>query len=77
MEVTYFRLKDFESYLKKNKFFEYKSHKIAQRLRDINGSSVVLKIKGRAVRVWKIPAFASADVELRTPAFGAREEAPF
>ena len=76
-EVTYFRLKDFESYLKKNKFFEYKSHKIAQRLRDINGDSMVLKIKGRSVRVWKIPAFESADVELKTPSFGNKEEAPF
>ncbi len=76
-EVTYFRLKDFESYLKKNKFFEYKSHKIAQRLRDINGESMVLKIKGRSVRVWKIPAFESADVEIKSPAFGNQEEAPF
>ena len=75
-EVTYFRLKDFESYLKKNKFFEYKSHKIAQRLRDINGDSMVLKIKGRSVRVWKIPAFESADVDLKTPSFN-QEEAPF
>jgi hypothetical protein len=76
-EVTYFRLKDFESYLKKNKFFEYKSHKIAQRLRDINGESMVLKIKGRSVRVWKIPAFESADVEIKSPAFCNQEEAPF
>ena len=75
-EVTYFRLKDFESYLKKNKFFEYKSHRIAQRLRDINGNSVVLKIKGRAVRVWKIPAFDSTDVDLKTPSF-SQGEAPF
>jgi hypothetical protein len=75
-EVTYFRLKDFENYLKKNKFFEYKSHRIAQRLRDINGDSIVLKIKGRAVRVWKIPAFESAEVDLKTPSFG-QEEAPF
>ena len=32
---TFFRLKDFEAHLRKNKFFEYKSHKIAQRLRDV------------------------------------------
>ena len=75
--ATFFRLKDFEAYLKKNKFFEYKSHKIAQRLRDINGDSVVLKIKGRAVRVWKIPSFDSADVNLKAPAFGSRQETPF
>jgi hypothetical protein len=76
-QVTYFRLKDFEAFLKKNKFFELKSHKIAQRLRDINGESMLLKIKGRPVRVWKIPAFDSGDVELATPMFAAKGEAPF
>ncbi len=75
--VTYFRLKDFESFLRKNKFSEYKAYKIAQRLRDINGQSVVLKIKGQSVRVWKIPAFARSDVDLKRPAFGSREESPF
>jgi hypothetical protein len=65
--ITYFRLKDFENFLKKNKFFEYKSHRIAQRLRDINGSSVVLKIKGRAVRVWQIPAFDTSDIDITHP----------
>jgi len=58
---TYFRLKDFESYLKKNKFFEFKSHKIAQRLRDLNGRAVSIKIKGKAVRVWWVPSFDAAD----------------
>lgn len=74
---TFFRLKDFEAFLRKNKFFEYKSHKIAQRLRDINGESTVLKIKGRSVRVWEIPAFDAADIELSTPKFGNAQEAPF
>ena len=53
--LTYFRLRDFENFLKKNKFFEYKSHKIAQRLRDINGSSTVMKISNRSVRVGQYP----------------------
>jgi len=75
--ITYFRLKDFEAFLRKNKFFEYKSHKIAQRLRDINGESIVLKIKGRAVRVWQIPAFEGVDVDLDPPKFRTLEEAPF
>jgi hypothetical protein len=74
--ITFFRLKDFEAFLRKNKFFEYKSHKIAQRLRDINGDSTVLKIKGRAVRVWQIPSFESADVDLKTPKFKGKES-PF
>ena len=76
-QKTYFRLKDFEAFLKKNKFFELKSHKIAQRLRDIHGESVLLRIKGRIVRVWKIPAFESGDIELATPIFAAKNEAPF
>ena len=75
--VTYFRLKDFEAHLKKNRFFELKSHKVAQRLRDINGQSVVLKIKGRSVRVWKIPAFEAAFVDVRTPEFGDEKKVPF
>ena len=75
--ITFFRLKDFEAFLRKNKFFEYKSHKIAQRLRDINGESIVLKIKGRAVRVWQIPAFDSVEVDLDPPQFGNQGEAPF
>ena len=74
---TFFRLKDFEAFLRKNKFFEYKSHKIAQRLRDINGESTVLKIKGRAVRVWQIPAYEIADVEFNAPKFANGKEAPF
>ena len=75
--LTYFRLRDFENFLKKNKFFEYKSHKIAQRLRDINGSSTVLKIQNRSVRCWAIPAFENADMELNPPNMGKKEETPF
>jgi hypothetical protein len=75
--ITYFRLKDLENFLKKNKFFEYKSHRIAQRLRDINGSSVVLKIKGRAVRVWQIHSFNTSDIDIDPPKFGNQHEAPF
>jgi len=75
--VTYFRLKDFEAFLKRNKFFEYKPYKIAQRLRDLGGESTLLKIKGRPVRVWKIPAYESVELDIKTPDFGREEEAPF
>ena len=71
--LTFFRLKDFEAHLRKNKFFEYKSHKIAQRLRDINGESTVLKIKGRAVRVWAIPFFNADSLELKSTKFNSGE----
>ena len=75
--LTYFRLRDFEGHLKKNKFFEYKAHRIAQRLRDINGESTVMKIKGRSVRVWAIPSFEKIEVEIETPKFKDDEEVPF
>ena len=78
--TTLFRLKDFEGFLKRNKFFEYKTHKIAQRLRDMGGQSRLLRVKGRPVRVWEVPAFDSVDVEINTPTFGNGSdsgEAPF
>lgn len=75
--LTYFRLKDFEAHLRKNKFFEYKTHKIAQRLRDRNGESTVIKIKGKSVRVWMIQSFNSIEISLDTPDFGQNRESPF
>ncbi len=72
--LTYFRLKDFENFLKRQRFFEFKTHKIAQRLRDINGESTVLRIKGRVVRVWAIPAYDAAITDIGTPNFGHNEE---
>ena len=74
---TMFRIKDFEAYLKRNKFFEYKLHKIAQRLRDMGAQSRLMRIKGRPVRVWEIPAFDNADIDINTPSFGSGEGAPF
>ena len=75
--TTLFRLKDFEAYLKRNKFFEYKTHKIAQRLRDLGGQSRALRIKGRLVRVWEVSAFDETDIDIKTPSFGSGEGAPF
>ena len=72
-KMTYFRLKDFDAHLKRNKFFEYKSHKIAQRLRDKGGESLQIRIKGRPARVWKIPSFDAVEVELSAPEFGSKE----
>jgi hypothetical protein len=74
--LTYFRLRDFENFLKRNRFFDFKTHKIAQRLRDINGEAQVLRIKGRLVRVWVIPAFDKTVTDLDPPDF-SDSEAPF
>ena len=53
--------------------FEYKSHRIAQRLRDINGDSTTIRIKGRVVRVWSVPAFDNADVDITLKDFDTTE----
>ena len=76
--LTYLRLKDFEAFLKRNKFFEYKTHKIAQRLRDLGGQSRNLRIKNRQIRVWEVPAFDEEETEINAPSFGnGTGEAPF
>lgn len=74
---TFFRLKDLESYLKRNKFFEYKSNKIAQRLRDIDGQPEQLKIKGRSVRCWSIPAYQKIEEEFASRFDDNEEDIPF
>lgn len=73
---TYFRLADFESYLKKQRFTDIRSHKLAQRLRDRNGESAVMKIRDRTVRVWSIPAFNAVETEIPAPDF-TRKTDPF
>jgi hypothetical protein len=74
---TYFRLRDFENYLKRNRFFDFKTHKIAQRLRDINGENCPLRLKGRVVRVWKIPSFLATDTDVPIPNFTEDNDVPF
>ena len=66
-QETFFRLRDLESYLQRNKFFEYKRNKLAQRLRDIGGQSSKLRIQDSTVNVYKIPAFVSGKVDVGTP----------
>jgi len=76
--TIHFRLKDFESFLRKNRFTEFRTHKIAQRLRDINGESALLKIKGKPVRVWKIPMDDVTQSRVLAPRFTEqRQDAPF
>ena len=53
--------KNYVMTVKDIKFFEYKSHKIAQRLREIDGKAEQFRIKGRTVRCWSVPAFAKIE----------------
>ena len=74
---TYFRLKDFEAFLKRSKFFEYRSNKIAQRLREIDGAAEQFRIKGRTVRCWSVPAFAKIEDGFETRFNDSDEDIPF
>jgi hypothetical protein len=55
--LTYFRLKDLEAYLVRNKAVDFTSVKIAQRLRELGGEPLPVLLKKRTTRVWRIPAF--------------------
>jgi len=73
---TYFRLKDLEAFLKRQRFTDYRSNKIAQRLRDIDGLSEQLSINGRPIRCWSIPAFEPIEDEFKSK-FDSDEDIPF
>jgi hypothetical protein len=75
--AVHFRLKDFESFLRKNRFSEFKTHKVAQRLRDINGESTVLKIKGKPTRVWRVPVQDIPHDQVESKSFETRATDPF
>ena len=75
--TTFFRLVDLENHLVKSNFKNYKTHQIAQRLRDINGQATQINIKGKTVRVWAIPLFNQVSPEIEPPDFGNQEEVPF
>ena len=65
--VVYFRMKDLEVHLKRNSFTGLSAPKISQRLRDMGAESDVLKLKGRATRVWRMPVFTSQDSPFSAP----------
>ena len=75
--LTYFRLKDFMAHLRKNKFFEYKTHQVSQRLRDISGQPCFLKIKNKTVRCWQLPSYENTDMSVEPRDLGGEEEMPF
>jgi len=74
---TYFRLKDFEAFLKRQKFSHYQSNKVTQRLREIDGRSEQFRINGRNTRCWSIPSFESQEGEIPSRIGDEDEETPF
>lgn len=68
-KMTYFRLKDLENFLARNKFV-LSTPKIAQRLRTIHGSPHSITIKNRTARTWRIPAYEKQDAPFETKLSG-------
>jgi len=64
---VFFRMKDLEAHLKRNGFTGLSAPKISQRLRDMGGESVVMRLKGRGTRVWKMPVFDAQDAPFDAP----------
>ena len=74
---TYFRIKDLMDHLKKNKFYDYKRHQVAQRIKDIGGRPVTLNVKNKPLRVWSIPANFEDDIYIEPKEFKEDEKSPF
>ena len=64
-----FRILDFMAYLERNRFKEFKVHRICSMLKEHGGEHEFVKIKGKGVNAWKIPEFASQDEKFETPDF--------
>ena len=75
--LTFFRLRDLEAFLQRNKFFDYKRTRIAQRLREIGGVHNKLKVQGSTINVYRIPAFHAADIKIKGAFDSHADDAPF
>jgi hypothetical protein len=54
---TMFKLQDLMAYLTRQKFFEFKSVKIASMIKDAGAQHHFDNLKGRGTNYWSIPAF--------------------
>jgi hypothetical protein len=75
--MTYFRMKDVESHLKRNNFQGLSAPRMAQRLRDMGGEPIPMLIKKRTTRCWRIPSFQKQDGSFDTPTIRLVGGSPF
>ena len=59
--TTWFRLKDLQDYLTRNKFTYFNTGQLVQALRHLKGKSDKFNLKGRTVRVGGVPAYQQQD----------------
>jgi hypothetical protein len=67
----YFRISDFAAYLDRQRFREFKIHKVAQILRDRGATNAFIKIRKKGINLWSVPEFERpSDEELALPDLG-------
>lgn len=70
-ERHYFRLKDFQAYLKRIKFDDMKTNKITSTIKSFGGEHGFSNLKGVGTNYWSIPIFENRQTEsFDTPSFG-------
>lgn len=65
----YFKMQNFNAFLLRNKYMHFTMPQRSQRIRNIQGGSKYMKVKGQSINVWFVPAnhFDSPDEKLDTP----------
>lgn len=74
---TFFRMTDLLSFLTRNKFFEFKSTKIASMLKDAGAEHHFNNLKGRGVNFWSVPEFARQREGFDVPGDAQDSKDPF
>lgn len=74
---TNFRLQDLLAFFSRQKFFEFRSTKIASLLRDAGAEHHFSMLKGRGTNYWSLPEFARQESPFDIPGIIKEGEAPF
>ena len=69
----YFRIFDFMQFLERNRFKEFKVHKVCSMLKEIGGEHEFFRIKGKGLNAWRVPEFSGQDTKFNTPDFDEGE----
>jgi hypothetical protein len=77
---TYFRMKDFSSYLERQHFRSFQTHQISAIIKNHELLDTVhsfFNIKGTGVNVWRINSFAKNDIKFEVPKEIKDQEPPY
>lgn len=75
---TYFRSKDFFTYLKKCRVFGYKERDVFNAIRAAGGNADLIRVGETPLRVWWVPGFKKTEADMPPfPDFPEKDEVPF